>query len=180
MNHSNTQTISVGRLARAPLRPTRLQTGLALLLISGSLLIVALLANGQIPLQPDVLARMSLAIKIHVSSALFALVLGGLQFVLPKGRTLHIVMGCVWVLAMLVVAGSAFFIRDLFHGSFSPIHLFIIVTIVGLYRGLMPLIRGSKKAHGPSMRGTYIGALLVSGALAFLPGRIMLPLLFGS
>ncbi len=180
MNHSNIQTIPVGRIPRAPIRSTRLQTGLALLLISGSLLIVTLLASGQIPLQPDVLARMSLTVKIHVCAALFALVLGGLQFVLPKGRMLHMVMGSVWVLSMLVVAGSAFFIRDLFNGSFSPIHLFIIVTIVGLYRGLMPLIRGNRKAHGASMRGTYIGALLVSGALSFLPGRIMLPLLFGS
>jgi uncharacterized membrane protein len=36
------------------------------------------------------------------------------------------------------------------------------------------------KAHQRSMRGLYVGGLLIAGTLAFTPGRIMHAVVFGN
>jgi uncharacterized membrane protein len=159
----------------------RLETGLGLLVLSGLALLVVLIASGAIAPDVSVLGKMSLAVKIHAGSAIAALVLGAAQFVLPKGRRmLHMVMGSIWVLMMVVVAGSSVFIQEIFSGSFSPIHLFVPVTAFGLYQGLMPLVRGQKGLHGRKMRGVFVGALILAGLFTFMPGRAMFNLFFGS
>ncbi|VAV86777.1 hypothetical protein MNBD_ALPHA06-119 [hydrothermal vent metagenome] len=158
---------------------TRMQTGLALLMVSGIALIAVLLVSGQAQMDFSVAQKMSMSVKIHASSAILALVLGGVQLVLPKGRTLHMVFGVLWVLSMILVAGSSLFIQQIFNGSFSPIHLFVPLTAFGLYRGLKPLLQRKFREHGKQMRGVYFGALVIAGLFTFIPGRTMWNLFFG-
>lgn len=158
---------------------TRMQTGLALFAASGIALIAVLLVSGQTRLDVTVIEEMSLAVQIHAASASIALVLGAVQLVLPKGRALHIILGSIWVLAMLGVAISSLFIKQIFVGSFSPIHLFVPLTAFGLFSGLKPLFTGERRTHGKHMRGVYFGALLIAGMFTFLPGRMMWQLFLG-
>jgi len=92
-----------------------------------------------------------MAVQVHAFGAISAFGLGSAQMVLPKGRTAHMVMGWIWVGLMVLVAISAFFIRGINHGSFSPIHLFIPLTIFGLYGGLSALYRQDGHGHGRAM-----------------------------
>lgn len=157
----------------------RLQSGLILLWFSGLALLGLLVASGQLHFNLTLFGNLSVATQIHLVAVTLAIVLGGAQFVLPKGRSLHIIVGSIWVVSMLTVAVSAFFIRDLFNGGFSPIHLFIPLTLFALYRGLAPLAKRRGKQHGRQMKNTYIGALMIAGLFAFMPGRTMWQLFFG-
>ncbi|PHS25989.1 MAG: hypothetical protein COA84_06980 [Robiginitomaculum sp.] len=128
----------------------------------------------------DLLFTAPLAIQIHAFGAMSAFGLGSAQMLLPKGRTAHIIMGWVWVVLMVMVASSAFFIRGINHGSFSPVHLFIPLTIFGLYGGLSALYRKDGPGHGKAMRGLFSGALVLAGLFTFFPGRLMWAVVFGA
>ena len=123
-----------------------------------------------------------LAVQIHASCAIAAFVIGAIVLWRRKGTRLHRALGRIWVLLMLVVATSAIFINDLrIIGPFSPIHIFVIVTYVGLGKGLWAIIVDHNVvAHRAAMQSTYLGALLLAGAFTFLPGRRMHAVLFGS
>ncbi len=126
-------------------------------------------------------------IQLHAFGALAAFFLGALQFTAPKGTLPHRTLGGVWIVLMAAVAVSSIFIRPaLFPGLpiwkwFSPIHIFTIVTIVGVVQGVVLLSRGGPalKKHAGSFIGMFVGGLIIAGALAFLPGRIMHQVAFG-
>lgn len=126
------------------------------------------------------LLEVPLAIQIHAFAALAAFALGAVQIAgVRMGRTAHRVMGWSWVALMALVAGSALFIREIFNGWPSPIHLFVPLTIIGVAAGLGAIRRGDIAAHRRHMRGVFLGALLIAGAFTFLPGRTMHAVLFG-
>jgi len=147
--------------------------------IVGLALLTILIVTQVISPRFDVVRHMTLPVRVHAASAIFALLLGGMIFVLPKGRTLHITMGSLWVASMIAVSISALFIKQIFTGHFSPIHLFVPLTAYGLYKGLTALMRGEGKRHGRRMTSLFLGALMLAGALTFLPGRSMWQMFFG-
>ncbi len=155
------------------------QKALALFAGTALLLLLAALLTGQAQMDLSVVHKMPTAVKIHAASAVFALVLGAVQLVLPKGRALHIILGSLWVIAMIVVAISSLFIKQVFAGYFSPIHLFVPFTAAGLYFGLKPLFGKTRGQHGKQMRGVYFGALVLAGLFTFVPGRTMWQLFLG-
>jgi len=129
---------------------------------------------------PDVgmLARASPAVHIHLGAALFALSLGGLQFVLPKGTRLHRIAGHIWLGLMLIAAISSFFLRNINHGQFSLIHIFSVLTLIAVPRIIWLARRGRIAEHRKAALSLYIGGLVVAGSLAFLPGRLMWSVFF--
>ncbi|WDI33101.1 hypothetical protein PUV54_07815 [Hyphococcus flavus] len=139
----------------------------------------ALKAEESMSLQP--LLEASWVIQVHAFSAMAAFVLGVIQFTAPKGTLPHKTLGAVWVLLMTLIVISSIFIRPSVYPGlpliqwFGPIHIFTVVTTVGIVGGLIYLIKGGptlKKHKGPFM-GIFIGGLIIAGAFAFLPGRIM-------
>lgn len=114
-----------------------------------------------------------LAVLIHLSSVLPAIPLGLWVLMARKGDATHKLLGRIWGVLMLVAAGSAIFIRNLNHGQFSWIHLFVVLTVVTLYRGVRAARRGDIAAHKRHMWGMYAGALLLPGLFAFVPGRLL-------
>ena len=82
-------------------------------------------------------------------------------------------------------------ITGVLHSSFTPfsisagpirlglIHLFIPLTINGIWQTRRALRTGNIAAHKASMRGLYIGGLIIGGLLTFIPGRIMYRMFFG-
>ena len=73
------------------------------------------------------------AIQIHAFAAMAAFLIGAFVLWRRKGTALHRALGRIWVGLMLVVATSALFINEIrLIGPFSPIHIFVLVTYLGL------------------------------------------------
>ena len=122
------------------------------------------------------------AIQIHAFAAMAAFLIGAFVLWRRKGTALHRALGRIWVGLMLVVATSALFINEIrLIGPFSPIHIFVVVTYLGLAGGLWAILIAHNIAlHRAAMQSTYLGALLLAGAFTFLPGRRMHDVLFGT
>jgi len=119
------------------------------------------------------------AIQLHVASTLSALVLGTIVLLRPKGTGPHKVMGWGFILLMLTASGSSLFIREIFPGNFSPIHILSITTPVGMAAAIYAARRGNFYWHRRAMLLTYWSGLILAGVFTLLPGRILGRVLFG-
>jgi uncharacterized membrane protein len=119
------------------------------------------------------------AIQVHVAVVLAAL-LTGLHLLLgPKGRVAHRVLGWTWAAFMMTAAVSSFFIHMSGTGSFNLLHVFSLSTLIAVPLGVHYARRHNVRAHSGTMTGLFNGGLLVAGAFAFLPGRLMWRVFFG-
>lgn len=120
----------------------------------------------------------SVAVQIHIASALSAFVIGVILMLAPKGVRLHKTLGWAWVVAMTITAVSSFFITGLMGSSLSPIHALSAWTMIGLPFGIAAIRRRNIREHRQSMTGMFVGAILVAGLFSFLPGRLMWKIFF--
>ena len=119
-------------------------------------------------------------IPAHAFMAIGALVAGGAQFLLPKGRGAHRALGWLYVVLMGAVAVSGLFITELrWIGPFSPIHLLSVLALYTLFRAVDAAYRRDIAAHSRAMGWLYGLGLVLTGALTLLPGRAMPAALFG-
>ncbi len=126
------------------------------------------------------LLNASPAIQLHAFAAMSAFVLGSVQLAAPKGTMPHRTVGWVWVVLMLVVSVSAFFIHELrIWGPWSPIHLLAIFTLLMLPLAVWRAHTHAVAQHRQVMLGLFLGALVIAGLFTFLPGRIMHAVAFG-
>jgi uncharacterized membrane protein len=133
------------------------------------------------PHAPDLsrIAEAPAVIRLHLLSALTALVIGVALMMRVKGTGLHKLLGWTWVLAMGTTAVSSLFIRELNHGAFSFIHLLSGWTIVGLPGAVYAVKRGRVAAHRRAMTAMFTGGLLLAGLFAFIPGRLLWTVFLG-
>ena len=117
------------------------------------------------------------AIWIHLATVLPGLPLGAWVLWKPKGTRAHKIGGRIWGVLMIITAIDSFWIRSL-TGTFSPIHIFSVLTLVSMPLGVWHIRNGRVEAHFRAMRGVYIG-LCVAGLFAMMPGRVMGTLIFG-
>src|SRR5580704_6285297 len=88
------------------------------------------------------------AIPLHAFAAMAAFVLGVVQLAAPKGTLLHRTLGWIWVILMLVVALSSFWIHQIRRlGPWSPIHLLSIFSLVMLLLGVFYARRHNVRGH---------------------------------
>jgi uncharacterized membrane protein len=121
------------------------------------------------------------AIQVHAFAAMAAFALGIVQLSAPKGTLPHRTLGYIWVVLMVVVAGTSFWIHDIrMWGPWSAIHLLSIFTLVTLPLAVLHARRHRVIAHRNAMISMFAGALLIAGAFTFLPGRIMHAVAFGN
>jgi uncharacterized membrane protein len=125
-------------------------------------------------------------IAVHLTAALLAVVTGPVALWARKGGTqrprLHRAFGYAWVTLMVVTAVSAIFIRDWQLpnlAGFTPIHLLVPVTLIGLFGAFWFLARGNINGHRKTMQRLYFGACVVAGGFTLLPGRYLGDLLWG-
>ena len=116
------------------------------------------------------------ALIIHLATVIPALPLGAYILLSRKGGRLHRLLGRLWAGMMVATAISAFWLRS--NGSLSPIHIFSVITLVSIPLAVIAIRRGHVERHRRAMLGTYIG-LVIAGAFAFLPGRLLNVWLFG-
>src|SRR4051794_5937899 len=79
---------------------------------------------------------------------------------------------------MAITAVTTFFVRSIRHRSLSPVHLVIPLTLVGVIGALLSARHGNLRAHRNAMLGLYFGGILLAGAFAFIPGRLLHQVLF--
>jgi len=121
------------------------------------------------------------AIPLHAFAAMAAFFLGMIQLTAPKGTLPHRALGWVWVVLMLVVALSSFWIHEIrLVGPWSPIHLLSIFSLVTLALGVMAARTRNVRRHKITMISIFFGALVIAGLFTFMPGRIMHAVIFGS
>ncbi len=121
----------------------------------------------------------ALAIRIHLAAVLTAFAIGVVLLIGVKGTTMHRTLGWTWVLAMMTGAVSSLFIRIVNHGAFSFIHLLSGWTIVVLPFAVYAARRHKVRSHARAMTGLFTGGLVLAGALAFIPGRLMWEIFLG-
>lgn len=120
------------------------------------------------------LFQASIAIQVHVYAAIIALLLGAYVLWAQKGSARHKFLGRIWVLVMVFVAVTSFFIHQIrMVGLFSPIHLLSVLTLFGLARAIYIVRLGRVAKHQQAMKMLYFGALIVPGLFTLMPGRIM-------
>lgn len=130
-----------------------------------------------------------LPVIVHFLTVVPAFFLGGwLLMASRKGSPPHRMVGVSYLLLMSVTAVTTVYIRSpeswphIQLGSdirMSFIHLFIPLTIRGVYSGVTRVRRGDIAGHRRDMISLYIGALTIAGVLSFMPGRIMHQVVFG-
>ena len=120
------------------------------------------------------------AIPVHALAAMAAFVLGLTQFAAPKGTLPHRTIGWIWVLLMLGVAISSFWIHQIrLWGPWSPIHLLSIFTLITVPLAVWRAHRHDVADHRRIMILIFSGALVIAGLFTLLPGRIMHAVVFG-
>ena len=125
----------------------------------------------------------TLPIQIHLATVLPAFAIGTFQiFVSQKGAPIHRALGYVYLTLMSITAISTLFIHEVNPSGpfgFSFIHLFVPLTIWGVYNAIAGARTHNIPRHRGAMIGLYIGGLLIAGGLTFLPGRLMHQIFFG-
>lgn len=123
--------------------------------------------DGPYPAMPTI----PIAIYLHMAAAIAALVLGAVILGRRKGTATHRMLGRTWALTMLVVALTSLWVPAFLH--FTWIHLFTAVTLVALPLGIWRIRRGNVVAHAATMKGLYIGGLIIAGVFTLVPGRLL-------
>ena len=102
----------------------------------------------------------SMLLATHAFAASVALPLGGWQLFRPtKGDLQHRLIGRTWVVLMLYVSFTSFWIKELRPGEFSLIHILSVVTIATVSLGLFAAIRGDIQSHRGNMIGSWLGLM---------------------
>ena len=125
----------------------------------------------------------SLAIQVHLAVAVLALILGCLMWARKKGTASHKMIGRGFVGLMVLAAISAIFINTLNPNGpfgFSIIHIFVPLTLIGSWQVVSSARAKKFKAHQKHVQSLFFFALLIPGFFAFMPGRTMWHLIFGS
>ena len=121
---------------------------------------------------------------LHLATVLPAFVLGTwLMLASRKGSPRHRLIGKIYMGLMLVTAVLTLFmpaaVGPRLLGHFGFIHLFSLLTFSSVPRAYFAAQRHDVAAHKRHMIGLYVGALLIAGAFAFMPGRLLHGWLFG-
>lgn len=120
-------------------------------------------------------------IQAHAFAAMAAFILGIVQFAGVKGALAHRILGWIWVVLMMFVAATSFWIREIrMWGEWSLIHLLGILVLVRVPLSVFAARRHKVQRHARAMTSLFIAALVIAGAFAFAPGRVMHDVLFGT
>ena len=118
-------------------------------------------------------------VKAHLLAALVAIALGAVMMLSRKGRRFHRIAGWTWAGLLAFVAATSLFIDGLSNGRWSALHLTAGWVLLILSLAVWAARSHRPRAHGGLMMWLFFGALLITGAFAFLPGRLLWRMVFG-
>ena len=121
-----------------------------------------------------------LYIQIHAACAMFALAAGPFSFYSRKRSVFHKSLGYAWMLAMIGVAVSSFWIGSFgVIGSFSPLHALSILSLGSVAISLYFILHRNIVGHRKTLTNLYWRGLIIAGIFNFLPGRTTNRAIFG-
>lgn len=150
-----------------------LRRDLRRLALAGGLTVVAITLLLLLKPRLYLLAEMPLMLQVHFALIVCCVMLGGALMIWRKGRVFHRVGG--WIFVILIVASTIASAIPFLTGR-SPLgwaHAGIIGPALWLPLGVMFAKRHDVARHRLVMKILYFGAMLVPGAVALLPGRVL-------
>jgi uncharacterized membrane protein len=119
---------------------------------------------------------------LHLATVLPAFLIGTYILFIRKGTPKHKMLGKIYVSFMLLTAFITLFmpavVGPTILNHFGYIHLLSLLVFVTVPLAIIAIRKGNVRAHRGHMLGMYIGALLIAGSLAMMPGRLMHTWLF--
>ncbi len=119
----------------------------------------------------------------HLATVLPAFVIGTWLLANHKGTPLHRSLGRIYLVLMVITALSTLampaHVGPQWLGHFGFIHLFSLMTLYFAPSAYFAARRHDVRKHRGSMIGLYVGGILIAGAFAFMPGRLLHRWLFG-
>ena len=119
----------------------------------------------------------STLLAIHLTTVLIACPIGAWLLLNTKGTTAHRWLGRPYMALMTITAIASLmmpaFVGPKLFNHFGFIHLFSLLVLWTVPTSILAIKRGDVRAHRSGMIGMYCGAILVAGAFAFMPGRLM-------
>ncbi len=114
----------------------------------------------------------------HLATVLPAFVIGtALLIMRGEGGLLHRQLGRVYMLLMLATASITLFmpaaVGPKLLGHFGFIHLFSLPVFYTVPAAYLAARQHQVRVRRGNMIGLYIGGLLIAGAFALLPGRLL-------
>jgi len=99
-----------------------------------------------------------------------------------KGTRMHRWLGKVYMLLMLLTALVTLFmsaaVGPVLLGHFGFIHLLSFLVLYSVPAAFFAARNGNIAAHKANMLGLYLGGILIAGAFALMPGRLIHSWLF--
>ena len=120
---------------------------------------------------------------LHLGTVLPAFVLGAFQLLGRKGTPGHRCLGKIYMLLILAtglvtLAMPAKVGPQALH-HFGVIHIFSLMALLNVPLAYIAVRRRSIQVHRFAMLSLYMGGILIAGAFAFSPGRMLHQWLFG-
>jgi uncharacterized membrane protein len=120
---------------------------------------------------------------LHLATVVPAFFIGAIQLIRRKGTPSHKLLGKVYMVLMLATAlitlAMPAEVGPRFLNHFGFIHGFSLLALLSVPAAYVAASRGNIPAHRGAMLGLYIGGILIAGAFAFSPGRMLHEWLFG-
>ena len=120
---------------------------------------------------------------LHLCTVVPAFLIGTYILLNRKGTPLHRALGKTFMLLMLSTSAIVLFmparLSSTVFGHFGVNHLFVVPVAYFVPSAYLAARRGDIRTHKANILGVYIGAIILAGALAFRPGRLLHSWIFG-
>ena len=120
---------------------------------------------------------------LHLATVVPAFAIGAFQLFRRKGTPSHKLLGRIYMVLMLatglVTLAMPAHVGPRVLNHFGFIHIFSLLAIVNVPMAYIAARRGNIRAHRGAMLGLFLGGILIAGAFAFTPGRMLHTWLFG-
>lgn len=119
----------------------------------------------------------------HLGTVLAAFPIGGWLLLNRKGTQAHRWLGKPYMVLMFITGLASLAMPSAVGpsvlGHFGFIHIFSVLVLYSVPMAIIAIKNKDIAAHRGHMVGLYLGGVLIAGAFAFTPGRLMHQLLFG-
>jgi uncharacterized membrane protein len=120
---------------------------------------------------------------LHLATVVPAFAIGAFQLIRRKGTPGHKLLGRIYMLLMLatglITLAMPAEVGPQLLNHFGFIHAFSFLALFSVPMAYVAARRGYIRAHRFAMIWLYVGGILIAGAFAFSPGRMLHEWLFG-
>ncbi len=120
---------------------------------------------------------------LHLGTVVPAFLIGAYLLISRKGTPMHRLFGKMYMALMLLTATITLFmpaeVGPRLFDHFGFLHLFSVLVFYSVPTAYFAVQNNQFKKHRNHMIGLYVGGILIAGAFAFMPGRLLYGWFFG-